>query len=490
MGYRNFTRNPFTAQNNSVTVYERCQIPASAPYYIDLKELPEYNSTTTTKVYFISDNSQLTEVFANPSASEFWVDYPPDSNVASIENREGTGRILFNSADAGKYIIVQYDSIGKKTNVDDIYLYNNSEIDIRLWAETTVNRRLTLHSWMIDEDIFFSTYVDSSGNYKIGIQWEPFYERTGGAYPTLTSGVVAATPTALNLTQRVHFGLSTDKYAYLIYKDTGNTNRTYTTSTALKTVGGLTWSTYTEPSDFCEFAASVQIGNYLYMFGTNSVSATVDNNALKWNIETGATTALTNVTVNWKWGTAVHDGGNYIYLIGNRSTDDLNTCYKYDIINDSYTALSAVSTDIHASPYFFNRGGFYTDDDQIIMPWIESDGFSLNQYAWVYDVGDSDNQYLTLTPLQGGNEGIHGGGDTRGFDAPGLDSSTNNEENAADNPNYFDDMYKFKSGMLLERHKGVWLPFWNDFAGGELYTNIYGWRNPRKFKDSIEILTK
>lgn len=104
--WANRRRNPFTGQETPVEKQETgLTIPTSAPYLVQLVEVPLKETPSSITVYNVSDNQYMTEVSTAPAQGQFRVDYPePDG--------EGTGLIEFNSADAGKLINISYKGTG------------------------------------------------------------------------------------------------------------------------------------------------------------------------------------------------------------------------------------------------------------------------------------------------------------------------------------------------------------------------------------------
>lgn len=104
--WANRRRNPFTKQEQPVQRQETgLIIPTSAPYLVQLTEVPLKELPSSVTVYNVTNSQYMTEVYTSPAAGQFRVDYPaPDG--------EGTGLIEFNSADAGKIINVNYKGTG------------------------------------------------------------------------------------------------------------------------------------------------------------------------------------------------------------------------------------------------------------------------------------------------------------------------------------------------------------------------------------------
>lgn len=104
--WANRRRNPFTDQENPVEKQEPgLIIPTSAPYLVQLLEVPLKELPSSVTVYNVTDSQYMTEVATPPAQGQFRVDYPEPGG-------EGTGLIEFNSADAGKLINVSYKGTG------------------------------------------------------------------------------------------------------------------------------------------------------------------------------------------------------------------------------------------------------------------------------------------------------------------------------------------------------------------------------------------
>ncbi|MDH7513558.1 MAG: hypothetical protein QHH14_11490 [Clostridiales bacterium] len=104
--WANRRRNPFTDQENPVEKRETgLIIPTSAPYLVQLLEVPLKELPSSVTVYNVTDSQYMTEVTTSPAQGQFRVDYPEPGG-------EGTGLIEFNSADAGKVINISYKGTG------------------------------------------------------------------------------------------------------------------------------------------------------------------------------------------------------------------------------------------------------------------------------------------------------------------------------------------------------------------------------------------
>ncbi len=104
--WANRRRNPFTDQENPVEKQETgLIIPTSAPYLVQLLEVPLKEMPSSVTIYNVTDSQYMTEVATFPAQGQFRVDYPEPGG-------EGTGLVEFNSADAGKVINIGYKGTG------------------------------------------------------------------------------------------------------------------------------------------------------------------------------------------------------------------------------------------------------------------------------------------------------------------------------------------------------------------------------------------
>lgn len=117
-----YRRDPFIDADMSIVKVERHVIPATSPYVIALTEIPQKNNPSTTGVKVITSISGSTvtygqtfsEVAASPSAGQYWPDY---STGADDDKNWNTGKLQFNSADAGKLVEVTYTGTGTLASV-------------------------------------------------------------------------------------------------------------------------------------------------------------------------------------------------------------------------------------------------------------------------------------------------------------------------------------------------------------------------------------
>ena len=101
--------NPFENVGTAVTITgETHVIPSVSPYTIRLDEVPL--KETPSSISLTIAGSAGAEVSAAPAAGEFWPDY---STGADGDANWNTGTLLFNSADAGKEVVVSYQGTGR-----------------------------------------------------------------------------------------------------------------------------------------------------------------------------------------------------------------------------------------------------------------------------------------------------------------------------------------------------------------------------------------
>lgn len=86
---------------------ERHQIPTTSPFTVRLLEVPQKTEPTSLSV--TCNGTAMTEVAAMPEQGQFFPDYR--ANVTGDPNWN-RGELLFNAADAGKWITVNYRGMG------------------------------------------------------------------------------------------------------------------------------------------------------------------------------------------------------------------------------------------------------------------------------------------------------------------------------------------------------------------------------------------
>lgn len=117
-----YRRDPFIDADMSILKVERHLVPATSPYVIALNEIPQKNNPSTMTVKEIDSfadgsavyGTSFAEVAASPSAGQFWPDY---STGADGDQNWNTGKLQFNSADAGKLVEVTYTATGTLAGV-------------------------------------------------------------------------------------------------------------------------------------------------------------------------------------------------------------------------------------------------------------------------------------------------------------------------------------------------------------------------------------
>jgi hypothetical protein len=100
--------HPFTEADMSIDKTEdHIPIPSSAPYLLQLLEVPRKDDPSSVVVYNYSDGITMTEVAhaVAPTQGEYAVDYPSPDGA-------GTGLVRFHSNDSGKDIRVTYKATG------------------------------------------------------------------------------------------------------------------------------------------------------------------------------------------------------------------------------------------------------------------------------------------------------------------------------------------------------------------------------------------
>lgn len=117
-----YRHDPFSDVSTATTFTERHIIPSVSPYVINLNEIPQKNSPSTMTVKAITNvngstvtyGSTFAEVAANPSSNEFWPDY---NTGADGDENWNTGKLLFNSSNAGQLVEIRYTATGTLAGV-------------------------------------------------------------------------------------------------------------------------------------------------------------------------------------------------------------------------------------------------------------------------------------------------------------------------------------------------------------------------------------
>ena len=114
--------NPFGDYPTGVMTVERHVVPSKSPHVVILNEVPLKESPSTLSVKEIltyrdgrpSYGGAFSEVAATPAAGQVFPDYNTKADGTEAWN---TGRLLFNSKDAGKMIEVTYKATGTLAGV-------------------------------------------------------------------------------------------------------------------------------------------------------------------------------------------------------------------------------------------------------------------------------------------------------------------------------------------------------------------------------------
>lgn len=117
-----YRHDPFSDVSTAATFTERHIIPSVSPYVINLNEIPQKNSPSTMTVKAITNvngstvtyGSTFAEVAANPSSNEFLPDY---NTGADGDENWNTGKLLFNSSNAGQLVEIRYTATGTLAGV-------------------------------------------------------------------------------------------------------------------------------------------------------------------------------------------------------------------------------------------------------------------------------------------------------------------------------------------------------------------------------------
>lgn len=133
--------DPFTGQINIREITgEEHTVPQNSPYTIRLDEVPYKADPSTLKVTYRDTGAQLTEVAAQPAAGQYWPDY---LTTATGIDGWNTGTLLFNAADAGREITVDYYGTGTLT---DSRL--GQMLEMTFTASKQGNRSISLSSYI------------------------------------------------------------------------------------------------------------------------------------------------------------------------------------------------------------------------------------------------------------------------------------------------------------------------------------------------------
>ena len=107
MAVADYRYDPFLGAYNIRAISgETHVIPSKSPFTVRLNEVPQKTEPSSLIVKF-NTGVVLTEVAAQPAQGQFWSDY--NTKEGSDWN---TGTLLFNAADAGKIIVVNYNGMG------------------------------------------------------------------------------------------------------------------------------------------------------------------------------------------------------------------------------------------------------------------------------------------------------------------------------------------------------------------------------------------
>ena len=110
---KDYRYNPFDDVAEPVQCIETHVIPMNSPFVIRLNEVPVKDSPSTLTMTI--GGVTATEVAAAPASGEFRPDY---STGANDDTEWNTGTIQFNSADAGKTVLVSYNGMGTLVSVN------------------------------------------------------------------------------------------------------------------------------------------------------------------------------------------------------------------------------------------------------------------------------------------------------------------------------------------------------------------------------------
>ena len=145
----NYRYNPFTGVSTpkgygyGAVPKETHTIPASAPFWVYLNEIPQKDTPST---LFINEDGggDFVEVSFTtvPAANQFRVVYPDDAPAGAV----GQGIVEFHSSDAGKDIEVQYYGLGTMVS-KEFYtkgIYDVSFNDVEIGNDATIENELNI----------------------------------------------------------------------------------------------------------------------------------------------------------------------------------------------------------------------------------------------------------------------------------------------------------------------------------------------------------
>lgn len=144
MAIKDYRLDPFLNVINIKKISgESHQVPNQSPYTIRLNEVPQKTDPSSLSIKY-AGGTILTEVAAQPSQGQYWPDYNTTAHGVADWN---TGTILFNAADAGKFIYASYNGTG--TLVDDRV---QDMLDLAVTTSTQPERDVMLSGTAVSYD--------------------------------------------------------------------------------------------------------------------------------------------------------------------------------------------------------------------------------------------------------------------------------------------------------------------------------------------------
>lgn len=369
----NLKRDPFNQEWDHELSYAILQIPTTSPYICNLPLIPRVVEEYPSECKFLFGGASLTETSSVPSPGEFRIDYLPESDA---DVYEGSGQVLFNSSNAGEYVIFSYQAVGSVNlaeNIEDkrelphlrsvLYQYSSSISNYRpRGGYIDGNQILLLRS----TGVYRTNFNQAASSYEDYFSFPSTYSESY----RLISGYYEG--------RLVVFWINSSNISSSYYMDD------------MMDAEDTAWTEFTLDEDFTNpctwYSSFVQIGSFIYVF--------CEETAFVIDIATLSIQNITAPPVAWQWGTAIYDNTGYIYLLGNLESDNIGKCYRYNIFEDSYEELFTLDSSI----YYIN-GGIEADGYLHFLEYVSTSQLAHNVYdiqnnkLYRYYSNINDNEY-------------------------------------------------------------------------------------------------
>jgi len=378
--------NPFLAASNRETpetTYEIFQVPANAPYVVQLKNMPKYYSASDSNKIKICNLSTLSTVYeevytsnysaANPGSGQYVVDYRPNAN---IPDRCGTGQILFNAAQAGVWCITGFKSLGSINLSENTITTYQPDIPMYLFQNADSRHRNILRFIITPFSPWLVFFLDHySGDSKLYLVYSYTYARNGwGAAPSLYASI-NNTQFSFNFRNMIELRDS-DLKLIVIFDGNDGVKYQYVSNEALASGTGTGFTALSSNSrPFIAFSTSVKVVNMVYFFGCSPTTSAWSNQIWKYNLDTNAWTQLANFPSGisqWARGTCVYDGYGTIYGIGNEATGS-SSAFIFNIFTETATiwnnGLGNAGT---VGAFYLNNGAVISADGKSIVAYYQT----------------------------------------------------------------------------------------------------------------------